>query len=251
MRKHVVRYWKLYVLMGFAMGFFLLPTIFWGGLYMVGGDDARLYYIFPLEYLKNASLSVISHNTFGGNMGYWPISYSAPTIAFLYLIKTLLPLFNTQMIAYGLIFSSGFIFFYLFLGELSAKKTTYSFWASIAASLAYVLSTYITKTFFQHQLISIFSIMAVPGVMYFFLAGIRRKNMKLIVAGALLYSVFSSTLYSVPWILPVFLTLIPLFLYFNRTYGSFVWKAFGVFLGVTAALNLLLFPPYFVLKARE
>lgn len=233
LRKH----WQTFLLLGIALGLFLIPNLLWGNLYILGGDDSRLYYLYPLEYLKNFSFKVISNNTLGGNLGYFPVSFSAPTVVFLYLLKLFLPFANTQLLAYGAILAFGFVFFYKLLRELVPGKSPWHFFSAIAASLFYILSPYITRTFYQHQIISIFLLMVVPGSLYFFVAGLKRKRMALVVASALLYSVFSSTVFSLPWFLPAVFVLIPFFLLLLRQHGIFLWKSIGVFVGVTVLCN--------------
>lgn len=230
--------WRLIVLALIAGALFLMPNVLWGNLYIVGGDDSRLYYIFPLEYLKNFAFNVIGNNTLGGNMAYFPVSYPAPAVLVLLLLKNVFPMWNTQLFAYGVIISLGFVFFYKFLQEWIPAKSTYEFWTGVVASLLYSFSPYITRTFFQHQLISIFSIMVVPGCLYFFLAGVKRKNVGYIIASSLFYSLFSSTIYSLPWILPVVLTFIPLFLYFIPLRRGYIWKSLVIFIAVTVLSNL-------------
>jgi len=238
LKKHFFANWQIHVLGLIVIGLFVIPNLFWGHLYMVGGDDARLYYLYPLQYLKNFSFNVMSGNSLGGNFGYLPVSYSVPTIIIILIIKTLFPYLNTQFIMYGIIFSSGFLFFHLFLQECVTKKNLFSFWGSIVASLFYILSLYITRTYFQHQLISIFLLMVLPGCLYFFVSGLKRSNIARIIISSLLYSVFSSTVLSFPWLLPVFVTLIPFFVYLVVRFGRFFWKAIIIFITVTLLCNV-------------
>jgi hypothetical protein len=215
-----------------------MPSLFWGDLYIVGGDDSRLYYIFPFEYLRNFAFNVIGGNTLGGNMGYFPVSYPAPILLVLTVLKHVFPMWNTQLLAYGIILSFGFLFFYKFLLEWVPAKNTYTFASGIVASLLYIWSPYVTRTFYQHQLISIFSVIAVPGFLYLFVAGVKRKNIGYVMASSLLYSLLSSTVYSLPWMLPVVFTLIPLFVYFARQHRDYVWKALAIFVVVTVLSNM-------------
>ncbi len=233
-RKH----WQTLVLWGIALGLFLIPNIFWGDLYIVGGDDSRLYYLYPLKYLKNFSFNVMSNNTLGGNLGYFPVSYSAPTVAFFYILKQLLPAMNTQLFAYGAILAFGFIFFYRFLREMVTGKSPWYFLSAVTASLFYIFSPYVTRTFFQYQVISIFLLAVVPGGLYLFVAGVKQKRMAFIVISALLYSVFSSTVFTLPWFLPVIFTLIPFFVFLGWRYGWHAGRALGVFIAVTVLSNL-------------
>lgn len=234
---HIRRYWHVYILGIIGIVLFFIPTFFWGNLYIVGGDDSRLYYIFPWEYLKYFSFNVISNNTLGGNLGYIPVSYSAPVIFFLLILKMFLPFANTQMIAYGVIFSVGFIFFNLYLHLWIPKKTPYTFFAGILSSFLYLFSPYIGKTYFQHQLISIYLLMVVPMCLYFFFFGVKKKNISFVILASLFYSIFSSSVLSMPWLLPLLFTLIPFFVFAVRKQGLYVLKALGVFTGITILVN--------------
>lgn len=234
----IFKQWRLIVLLTVALGLFLMPNLLWGKLYMVGGDDGRFYYLFPFEYLKNFSFHIMSNNTLGGNMGYLAVSYSAPILLVLSIIKFLFPFLNTQFVAYGCIFALGFIFFYKFLQEWIVSKTTYTFWAAVFASVLYVLSPYVTRTYFQHQLIPIFIIMVLPASLYLFIAGVKRKNISFIAGSAIVYSFFSSTVYSFPWFLSVLFTLLPLFIYFTRIHRTYIWRALGIFLLLSALFNV-------------
>lgn len=233
----MTEHWKYYALGLIALVIFLIPNLFWGNLYIMGGDDARLYYLFPVEYLKNFSFNVMSGNTLGGNLGYMPVSYSAPIIALLAILKYVLPFVNTQLLAYGMICSLGFIFFFLFLQEWVTRKTPYYFWISVAASLFYILSTYISRTYFQSQFISIYIIMVLPGCLWLFLAGVKHKRAPLVVASSLLYSMFSATVFSFPWFLAAVITLAPLVLYLAVRYGWYFCEMACVFLGVVILCN--------------
>lgn len=230
-------YWRPLLLSCLAIFIFLIPTVFWGDRYIVGGDDSRLYYLFPKEYLNNFSFNIIGNNTLGGNLGYLAVSYSVPIVCLIYLIQYIVPFFNIQMVMYGLNLSFGFLFFYLFLQEFINKKTTFLFWASITASLFYIFSNYVTKTLYQHQLISIYLIAVLPGCLYLFTSGVRRRSMFFILASSLLYSLCSSTILSAPWLLPVVFTLIPFFLYFARRNGGYFWFALFLFIGSTVLFN--------------
>lgn len=204
---------------------------------MVGGDDGRFYYLYPLQYLKNFSFHIMSDNTLGGNMGYFAVSSSAPTIFFLFLLKTILPMVNIQLLAYGAILSLGFIFFYLFLQEWLPGKTAFAQVSAVIASLLYVLSPYVTRTYFQDLLISIFIIMVVPCCLYFFVSGVKRKSMRRVVTSALVYSLFSSTVLSLPSFLPAIFMMIPLLMYLAIQYKNFFWKAISVVILLIALFN--------------
>lgn len=214
---------------------------------MVGGDDTRLYYLFPIEYLKNFSFKVIANNTLGGNIGYMPVSFSAPIILFLVFFKAVFPHINTQLLAYGLILSTGFIFMYLFLQLWVSKKNFSTLAAGILASLSYVFSPFVGKTLFQNQQLSIFLVMIVPVSLFFFIFGVKKRNICFILVSSIVYSLFGAGILGAPWFIPVLFTSIPLgILLWNRE-GRYMLKASGVFIFVTVLLNVywiihMLFP---------
>ncbi len=230
-------HWQRYLLAVCCLILLLIPVTAWGNLYMVGGDDSRLYYLFPKEYLTNYLFHVISNNTTGNTLGYFPVSFSAPIVAYLFVLKTLLPSVNTQMIAYGSILSAGFLFFYLFTEQLIQKKSAFTFWSGITASLMYVFSPYLVSTLYSTQLIPIFLVAAVPAVLYFFTRGIRERSSVYIILAALTYSLFSATVYGLPWFLPVCIVLLPYLWYLSRGNGSWFWRGAVVFVAALILFN--------------
>jgi hypothetical protein len=230
--------WQRLVLSCIALILFVIPMGLWGSLYIVGGDDARLYYLFPKEYLYSYLFNIISGNSLGTNLGYWPVSYASPVVLFIFLVKTLLPWLHTQFFIYGLILSTGFVFFYAFVRDVLPKKGNLYFWSAIIASLYYIFSIYVNKTFFQHQQLSLFLIAVVPGMLFFFQRGLRGKNYKYIVCAALFYSWFSSTFLSIPWFLATLLTLLPLIIYFLWIYGLRLCKSLIMFVGIIFFTNI-------------
>ena len=140
---------------------------------------------------------------------------------------------NTQLLVYGVIFSLGFIFFYLFFAGMdNYKKLPYNFWGSVVASLYFIFSPYIvTHTYFREQYLAIFLLMVLPGCLYFFVSGRETERAcPRVIVFSLFYSVFSSTVFSFPWLLPVVFTLIPFFIYLIFRYGKYFWKMASVYL---------------------
>lgn len=231
-------YWRHILLVLILTTLFLLPQIFWGKLYIVGGDDSRLYYLFPEQYLRNFSFKVIGNNTLGGNLGYFPVSYSAPILILIALFKHIFPLINTQLFMYGMIFMIGFLFMYLLLQEIWSNSSIAGFFSSVIAALYFVCSPFILKTFMQHQLISIYIIMAVPGSLYFFIKGLKQSNYKYVLLSSLYYSIFSATLLSAPWFLATLFTLIPFFIFIANQYKKMFLKSVVIFIISVIVLNL-------------
>ena len=204
---------------------------------MVGGDDSRLYYLFPKEYLENFSFKVIANNTLGGNMAYFPVSYSAPILVIVAVVQYIFPWLNIQFFMYGIILMLGFLCMHLFLQEMLPSSSITGYLASIVSALYYVFSPFILKTFMQHQLISIFVIMVLPGCLYFFVKGLKKRSYKYIILCALYYSLFSATILSAPWFLATIFTFIPLLIFISIQNKKFFWNAAIVFVSSIILLN--------------
>ena len=137
----------------------LIPIVIQGNLYYVGGDDTRLYYIYPEEFLNNFTFNIISDNTLGGaNTGYSGNTHLAPLFITIYFLKKALPFVNTQSLMYGLNYAFGFLFFYLFISIWFKTKNTYQFWSTVVASLLYVFSPLLVGTLYRNQLMAMYLI---------------------------------------------------------------------------------------------
>ncbi len=214
----IQRNYKKIIIALICLVLFLIPQLFWGKLYQVGGDDTRLYYLFPLEFLKNFTFNIISDNTFGIGGGYGPVSFFAPMTFIFFIFKTLLPFVNIQFFFYGLNLVGGFLAFYFFLGLWikDDNKAVYCF--RIACSLLYVFSPYLIKTLYHNQLLAQYLISIVPAVLYFFIKALQEKRWIFILFSALIYSLFSSTILTLPWFYGFLFSQIPLFIYLGIIY---------------------------------
>ena len=225
------------LLLVISIGVFLVPNLLWGNLYIVGGDDARLYYLYPWEHLRHLSFNIISDNAMGSNLGYFAMSYWVPVISLLALLKHILPALNLQFFSYGFILSSGFYFFYKFLRELLPKENPWQFVCAVFASLLYIFSPYVFKTLFQSQLIAVFIVAVIPAFLYLFVRGLKEKRMELVVGSTLVYSFFSSTFFSFPWFLAFGFTLLPFLVYLFHLHKGYFLKSAVVFVLITFVCN--------------
>ena len=205
--------YKKLVLVIVSLGLFLIPFILWGNSYLVGGDDTKLYYVFPKEFLTNYAFNIASDNTLGGAMtGYQSVAYFAPFFALVYLCKVI-PFINTQMFFYGLNFVLGFLFFYKFLSLYLDNKTIKGFLITIFSSIMYVLSPFTLKTLFTHQLIALYLVSTIPATLYFFINGIQTNKSGPILLSVVIFSLGSTTINTLPWWGAFCISLLPLLIY--------------------------------------
>ena len=182
-----------------------IPFVIQGNKYYVGGDDTRLYYIFPDKYLDNLAFNIISDNTLGGaNTGYYPTSQFAPFLYFLVFLKKVIPFINTQNLMYGMNYAFAFIFFFLLLGFWVKKNDRLHFSIKLIGSLFYVFSPLLIRTLYTHQLISIYLISLMPAMLFFFFKAIDKKRPIYSVISSLIFTVFSTTINTIPWTIPIF-----------------------------------------------
>ncbi len=190
----------------------LIPQLLWGKLFIVGGDDSRLYYIFPKQFLDNFVFKISSDNILGTIAGYSPRSFLAPVIYIIFLLKQI-PFLNVQLLMYGLNLGLGFLFFYLFLGIWIKNNENYKIYIKIVSSFFYIFSTYLINTLYVNQLLAVYLVFTIPCSLYFFLKALERKNIFLLLLSPLVFSIFGSTFNTLPWSAAAFIVLSPVFLY--------------------------------------
>ncbi len=174
----------------------------------------KLYYLFPKEYLQNFSFNIITDNTLAGAMtGYASVAYFAPFFFVIYILK-FIPV-NAQALMYGLNFACGFLFFYKFLSlYITGKDTNWRvFISKTLASIFYVFFPILNETLYSHQLMHMYLISILPATLYFFILGVRNKNLKAICLSILIFSIFSTTYNGLPFTAAFAICLIPLMLY--------------------------------------
>lgn len=215
----------IFILIILALG--ITPLLTQGSLYFMGGDDMRLYYLYPREYIQNLLLNIVTDNTIGGgNTGYYPATHPIPLVLLMLIVKTIIPA-NTQFVMYGLNWVLAFIFFYLLLGLWIEKKSKINFFIKITASLFYIFSPFLIKNLYKHQMIVLYLIAAAPGILYFFIKSVRKRNVLYVFTSCLIFSILSTNLSSFPWAIPIAITSFPiLFHEFWKSKKIFILNAF-------------------------
>jgi hypothetical protein len=186
-----------------------VPSLAWGNLYMVGGDDTRLYYVFPREMIAGYARNLATMNSLGVNTGYGSVSFLIPMLLIIALLKSAVPFLQPQMLLYGLNLAIGFLFMYRFIGLWADEDGDSALVSKTVASVTYVLSPFLIKTVYHHQLIAIYSVSVLPVTLYYLCRGILERRMRDVAFAAVAYSMFSSTLLTLPWFGAVAVTLLP------------------------------------------
>jgi hypothetical protein len=222
--KKVKEKYDLIVLGLLFLSFLLFPMILMGKLYYVGGDDTRLYYLFPKEFINNFAVNIISDNAIGGaNTGYGTAAHFIPFVFVIEILKNVAPFINTQSLMYGLNYALGFLFFYLFISLWVDNKSKNNFYAKILASVFYVASPFLVGTLYISQLTSLYLVTLMPAMLYYFCRAVKELKYVFSIVTALIFSLFSTTLNTTPWWLPIVITGVPISIYlFVNNKKSFI-----------------------------
>lgn len=200
------------ILFLFFIGLTSIPFIFWGRLNFVGGDDTRLYYFFPYEFLKNFANNIISDNNISGLGYYFPNNYISSFVIFILVIKKVLFFINTQFLMFGLNISMGFLFFYFLLGNWIKNDEGNGFWIKVISSLFYCLSTFIYFTLYSALWPAMYLISIFPLTAYFLIRSYREDKLKYAVIAAIIFSLLGNFIGNIPWLFAILISLIPIFI---------------------------------------
>lgn len=228
------RRWLWLIVIGLA----LMPLILWGREYAVGGDDTRLYYIYPFEYLTRFTPNLISDNQLSALGYYFSQLYIAPFVLLVLMVKTILPFVQTANLMYGLDIAAGFLGFYYLLGLWFKTDSRSDYLIKVIAALFYVGSTFTTFSIWQNQLFVVYLVGVLPWVIFLFLKGVRESDARPVVVSALLLSLFSVVIVSVPWFAAAILAIIPILVVEFWANKRIFLKSLGLFLGLLILINL-------------
>jgi hypothetical protein len=204
---------KVMVLISISIFLFLIPFIFWGQSKIVGGDDGRLYYLYPLQYLTNFVNTVISNNILGALGQYFSQMYIFGFVAILSGIKIFtFNAVNIQAISLGLILSGGFLGLYVLLGVWIKSIKIEDIWIKILGSLLYIFSTFSFITVWNSLLFAVYLVLIMPWVFYFILKSIQTNRISYVILAALILSIFSISILSLAWFAAIIISFVPIFI---------------------------------------
>ena len=189
---------------------FLVPFLFWGDYYQVGGDDSKLYYLFPKEYLAGFSLNFISDNQLGSLGNYFSQSYLSPLVFLIFIFKIIIGEINVQHLMFGLNLSVSFLSFYLLLGVFIKEKSKDHFFIKITSSLLYTFSIFSYYTIWSHQLFSVYLASVIPISLFLFSKSILEKKISYLFFLNLVLFFLSAVLLSIPWISALLISISPI-----------------------------------------
>jgi hypothetical protein len=209
----------------------LVPYYLFSGKLYIGGDDTRLFYSYPLEFLKNITYSSWVNDSSIGING--PSQYMAPFLLAWSLLGSFMPKLSMNYFALSLPLILGFVFFQKTVKELFSLDKQNDLEVFIG-SLFFILSPILIVNQYFVFLISIWLIGLIPIITYYFLRYIKSGNFIYVFISAIWCLVLGQAIYSIPWllgfILPVILGLIiTSFLFKKREIEVFIKKTIVFF----------------------
>ena len=177
--------------------FLLLPYYLFEGKLFIGGDDTRLFYSYPFEFLKNVSFfSWINVSTVGTSGSQ---QYLLPFVFIWSSFKNLIqdPVILSYM-AFSLPLLLGRIFFQKFVKELFSLNKEFDLQVYIG-SLFYILSPILIINQYFVFLIAVWLLAVVPILGYFYLKYLKTFNFRYVYISMIFSFILSFTMFTMPW----------------------------------------------------
>jgi hypothetical protein len=209
----------------------VIPFIYWNLGYNVGGDDSRLYYLFPYEYFKSFTFTIVSDNQLGSQGFYFPQLYISFFSLLILFFKTIFFFLNTQLLMYGLNLSLGFYFFVKILDLFIQGNEDKTIWVKVLSGLFYIFSIFTFSTLWTHQLFSVYFVSIFPLSLFLFIRALEDRKIELILLLSFVLTLFSCLLLSLPWGGAIVLGILPILFFLLTKYRKlFLQYAFILFI---------------------
>lgn len=197
---------------------FILPYYIFGWKLYVGGDDTKLFYSYPSEFLRHVTFfSWVNVSSIGIN---GPNQYIAPYLTIWSLLSAII---TDKTVLNHLGFSTplvlGFIFFQKAVKELF-KLDEETNPEVLIGSLFFILSPIIMIDQMFVFLITIWLLGVIPILMFYYLRYLHTKRFIYVYYASIWCLIFSFALYGVPWLLgfalPIVIGLMCVSFYFKK-----------------------------------
>ncbi len=202
--------------------------------YYLGGDDTKLFYLYPKDYLINFASSIYPANSVSAMVGFLPSTSVYYLSVFLVILKSVLPFINLQSFLYTANLLFGVFFFYLMLDYVIKENVNYKKWILIICSFFYVFSIFNIYIFYNARLITIYLVSIFPLSIYLFLKSVKENKLYPIFIIAIVWSVFCVISVAAFWFLASAMVVFPLMMFLLKNNKLLSLKHFTV-------LGLLLF----------
>jgi hypothetical protein len=198
--------------------FLVLPYYLFEGKLFIGGDDSRLFYSYPYEFLRNVVFfSWINVSTLGTSGSQ---QFLLPFVTIWSIVKIFI---NNPVIlnylAFSLPLGFGFIFFQKFAKILFSIKKDFNLEVYVG-SLFYVLSPILIIDQYFIFLTAVWLVFVIPALGYLYVRYLETSNFRYIYLSMIFSFVLSFTFFTMPWLfgflLPVCIGAMALIFFYSR-----------------------------------
>lgn len=223
--------------------------IFISGLsstYYLGGDDSRLFYLYPQEFLNNYAAKIVSDTGLSQLTNLIPPSSLSVFMVLLIGLKNILPLFNLQALLNSANLVGGLFAFYYLISYLLKPSDKYERVICLIASFMYVFSIFNFYTLFNSRLMAEYLISLFPLSLLLGIKAIREAMFYLLAAAVLIWSAFNFVSVTFPLSAAALITSLPLLVIATWKYkGRLVaYLAVAGLLFLILNLHWLVYIPY-------
>lgn len=215
--------------------------------YLLGGDDTRLYFVYPDLFLKYFASKIVSETALSNIQTMLTPNSTAYTAFLMLVLKSIFRPLNLQSMLYTANLLFGMVTFYIFIKWMIGERGSRAFVIYGISSFMYVFSIYNFYTLLNSNLMSVFLISTFPIFLYCIFRGIDEKKLYLIIPAGILASLFSYFSLAIPVFAASMVTVIPFIIYFLfccrlRTVLYFIFL--GVFLILLNLYWIVYIPTY-------
>jgi hypothetical protein len=213
---------------------FVLPYLLFKGKLYISGDDTRLLYVYPWEYIRNiAFFSWHNISSVGSNA---PNQFLLPILYILTFFSKFLSRIQLDYFSFSLPLVISFIYWKRFLGVIVNNKEKYKV-EILLGSLFFISSPILIVNQLFIFLSTIWLLPVVPSLSYYFVKFIKEGKYSNIIKAFFICFIFSAGFFSIPWVLgimvPIIFSLILFSGFFpNKQKKNFLIKSFIYFIAI-------------------
>lgn len=214
--------------------------------YYLGGDDSRLFYLYPQEFLNNYASKIVSDTGLSQLTNSIPPSSLSAFMVILVGLKKILPLFNLQALLNSANLMGGFFAFYYLTNYLLRSFGKHERVICILASFMYVFSIFNFYTLFNSRLMAEYLISLFPLSLHLGIKAVREAKFYLLAAAVLIWSAFNFISVTFPLSAAALITSLPLliFLTWNHKVRLVAYLMAAGLLFVVLNLHWFAYIPY-------
>jgi hypothetical protein len=183
----------------------------------LGGDDSKLYYLFPLDFLQNFALKIVSNNVPGSMGAYTSFAYyTFPTFLY-WILKSSFEFLGLSSLLFAFIFglhlAVGFASFFKLL-SLFIRDHSFATPIKIIGGLLYAYSVLWIYSIWGHLLLEpLYCFSFFPLLVYLFFKGIQQDSLRPALWIVALLAFFPPLAVPSPWMLGLILASGPILIF--------------------------------------